>query len=220
MSQVTSRSRRSFLNIGAGAAAAIGLSDLVARQARAATRARAVVCIYLLGGNDSNNMIVPLDSPAYDAYARARGALAIPRNDLLPLQSAGSASYGFHPNLPALRDLYNQNTLAVLANVGRTAAAGAVPPEYLLHSNMQVRFVSSGYLAIPWATTGKVRTLVHGSTMALDSRSQTAKGGTSVLRAGTLWGALPCRFREDGLECDWLPPSPRYAMVDFRIRRC
>ena len=124
MNSAKHTSRRSFLNIGARAAAAISLSEVLSPiSLSAASPNRAVVCIYLLGGNDSNNMIVPLDSPAYDAYARGRGSLALAKDSLLAVQSGPSDAYGFHPNLPGLRDLYNQNALAVVANVGfRTLA--------------------------------------------------------------------------------------------------
>jgi len=140
----------------------------------AASPNRAVVCIYLLGGNDSNNMIVPLDSPAYDAYAHGRGALALAKDALLDVQSDASTRYGFHPNLPGLRDLYNQNALAVVANVGRVApgrsAAGDLTDNI---AEMQVRYVPGGYLAIPWAvpaTAGsepqQVLALPHGVTLS------------------------------------------------------
>jgi uncharacterized protein (DUF1501 family) len=140
---------------------------------RAASPNRTVVCIYLVGGNDSNNMIVPLDSPAYDTYARGRGVLALPKDSLLSVQ-ADTASYGFHPNLPGLRDLYNQNALAVVANVGRSApgreTAGSATDNV---SEMQVRFVPGGYAATPWAAPAPadggqqpVLTLAHGVTLA------------------------------------------------------
>jgi uncharacterized protein (DUF1501 family) len=137
-----------------------------------ATANRAVVCIYLVGGNDSNNMIVPLDSPAYEAYARGRGALALAKDTLLPVQSGPAERYGFHPNLPGLRDLYNQNALAVVANVGRAGRNPAV--EVSDHAaEMQVRFVPGGYLAIPWALPASARAdaqpvlaLEHGVSMA------------------------------------------------------
>ena len=133
-----------------------------------------MVCIYLLGGNDSNNMVVPLDSQAYDAYARGRGPLALAKDSLLDVQSDASDRYGFHPNLPGLRDLYNQNALAVVANVGRVApgrgAAGELTDNI---AEMQVRYVPDGYLAIPWAvpaTAGsaaqQVLALPHGVTLS------------------------------------------------------
>jgi uncharacterized protein (DUF1501 family) len=132
------------------------------------------VCIYLLGGNDSNNMIVPLDSPAYDAYARGRGSLALSRESLLAVQSGPSERYGFHPNLPELRDLYNQNALAVVANVGRVALGRSVALDLTDHlAEMQVRYLPGGYMAIPWAVPPSVDpdsqpalALAHGVSLA------------------------------------------------------
>ena len=153
----------------------IGLSELMSPASlRAASPNRTVVCIYLVGGNDSNNMIVPLDSPVYDTYARGRGALALAKDSLLGVESGSAGSYGFHPNLPGLRDLYNQNALAVVANTGRFApgreAAGSGTDNI---GEMQVRFVPGGYLAIPWAVARSgdsgqqgVLTLPHGVTLA------------------------------------------------------
>ena len=154
--------------------AAFGLSEGMTNVSKAAQANRTVVCIYLMGGNDSNNMIVPLDSPAYDAYARGRGQLALAKDSLLPVQSGSSGNYGFHPKLPGLRDLYNQNALAVVANVGRVApgrqAAGSSTDN---SAEMQVRFLPWGYLAIPWAVpnaadsaAAQVVNLSHGVTVA------------------------------------------------------
>jgi uncharacterized protein (DUF1501 family) len=127
----------------------------------------------LLGGNDSNNMIVPLDSPTYETYARGRGPLALAKDSLLPVQS-GLARFGFHPNLPGLRDLYNQNSLAVVANVGRVAPGRqAMRGSTDNAAEMQVRYLPGGYMAIPWAVPTSadsgpqpVLTLPHGVTLA------------------------------------------------------
>src|SRR4051794_4466920 len=119
-------------------------------------------------------MIVPLDSPAYDTYARGRGSLALATDSLLDVQSGSSDRYGFHPNLPGLRDLYNQNAVAVVANVGRVApgrgAAGELTDNV---AEMQVRYLPEGYLAIPWAVpvtadseAQRVLALPHGVTLA------------------------------------------------------
>jgi uncharacterized protein (DUF1501 family) len=117
-----------------------------------------VVCVYLLGGNDSNNMLVPLDSPGYDAYARGRGPLALPKNSLLPVDG-GSGAYGFHPSLSGLRELYNQNALAVLANVGQARLA----PEHTGAS--QLRYLPGGFLSVGWADP-TATPIAHGVTMA------------------------------------------------------
>jgi uncharacterized protein (DUF1501 family) len=139
--------------MGAGAAAALGLSEVLTPLSRAAAPDRTVICIYLVGGNDSNNMIVPLDSPAYDAYRRGRGALALSRDALLPAQNGAMGNYGFHPNLPGVRDLYNQNALAVVANVGRIAPGHRIAGDASDHTReMQLRYLPDAYLSIPWTT--------------------------------------------------------------------
>jgi uncharacterized protein (DUF1501 family) len=84
---------------------------------QAATDYRALVCIFFNGGNDGNNTVVDLNQ--YSQYATARGVdLAIPQANLLPVSPAGGGSYGLHPNLTQLRDLFNLNKLAVMSNVG------------------------------------------------------------------------------------------------------
>jgi uncharacterized protein (DUF1501 family) len=84
---------------------------------QAATDYRALVCIFMNGGNDGNNTVVDLNQ--YNQYAAARGVdLAISQASLLPVSPAGGGSYGFHPNLTQLRDLFNLNKLAVISNVG------------------------------------------------------------------------------------------------------
>ncbi|HKR60145.1 MAG TPA: DUF1501 domain-containing protein [Pyrinomonadaceae bacterium] len=118
------KSRRDFLRISAcglgGMALASTLDSFSIVQAltpQAATDYRALVCIFLNGGNDGNNTVVDLNQ--YNQYATARGVdLAIPQANLLPVSPAGGGSYGFHPNLTQLRDLFNQQKLAVITNVG------------------------------------------------------------------------------------------------------
>jgi uncharacterized protein (DUF1501 family) len=85
---------------------------------------RALVCVYLYGGNDSFNMLVPRSGSQYTGYAASRAALAIPAANLLPLTPVAApsdgGSYGFHPSMPQLAALFNQTNspLAVAANVG------------------------------------------------------------------------------------------------------
>ena len=82
---------------------------------------RALVCVFLNGGSDTNNMIVPLDGGPYASYQAARPTLAIPQGNLLAMNnppSMGGQAFGWHPNLGDLRDLYNVNKLAVVTNVG------------------------------------------------------------------------------------------------------
>src|SRR5262252_361169 len=70
---------------------------------------KALVCIFLGGGNDGNNMVVPLDPAGYQAYAAVRGSsgLAIAQANLLPItpKSIGT-EFGFHPSLAAIHPLF------------------------------------------------------------------------------------------------------------------
>ena len=83
---------------------------------------RAVVVITLDGGNDGNNTIVPLDPVEYAQYASLRGGLALGAASLLPLAvGTGSQSYGFHPALVNISQLYKSKRALVVANVGPLA---------------------------------------------------------------------------------------------------
>jgi uncharacterized protein (DUF1501 family) len=82
---------------------------------------KALVCIFLGGGNDSNNLIVPTLTSEYNNYAAIRTPiLALPQSSLLgitPLNSDGH-SYGLHPCLPELQTLFGEGKLAILFNTG------------------------------------------------------------------------------------------------------
>ncbi len=80
---------------------------------------RALVCVYLYGGNDSFNMIVPRDNSRYQNYANSRGAsLALDQGSLLPFDDLVQGEFGFHPACSALQSLYNSQNLAVINNTG------------------------------------------------------------------------------------------------------
>lgn len=116
--------RRAFLNHAGGLSAAgvLGLLGTAAglglnRSADAADY-RALVCVFLNGGNDGNDTLVPTDA-AYNDYARARPGLALPKDSLIPLSGVSIGhSFGIHPGLAALAPLYAQGRLAWIANVG------------------------------------------------------------------------------------------------------
>ncbi len=106
---------------------------------------RALVCVFLAGGNDANNMIVPLDTTGYAAYANVRSAstLAIASDQLLPITPSSIGSpFGLHPSLGALHTLWDDQKLSVVANVGplaqpitRADYLGGSPRPYQLFSH-------------------------------------------------------------------------------------
>ena len=163
-SDSNTRTRRSLLQVALRGTAVAGVAGLFPALSRAANPGvgRASVCIYLFGGNDSNNMIVPLDPNTYSAYAAGRGELALPQDVLLPVSSSRqNGGFGFHPNLAELRDLYSSGTLAVLANTGllitplnkASVAAKAGLPDGLFHheSAAYARYLPSASPVPPWA---------------------------------------------------------------------
>jgi uncharacterized protein (DUF1501 family) len=82
---------------------------------------KALVCIFLQGGNDSNNLILPTIQEEYDNYATIRTpVLAIPQSSILPVTSLASDGhgYGLHPCCPELQTLFGEGKLATLFNTG------------------------------------------------------------------------------------------------------
>ena len=81
---------------------------------------KALVCLFLYGGNDGDNCIIPRSQAEYNNYYSSRPTIAIPQNQLLPImpKTSDGRAYGFNPNLSELQGLFNAGKLAVLANVG------------------------------------------------------------------------------------------------------
>ena len=120
------RSRRDFLKTTIRSVAAItaggAMSKFGAMNALAQSGGsgyQALVCIFLAGGNDGHNTVVPISTAQqnYSLYAQARGGLAIPQSSLLAIHN-GSDTYGLHPSLPEIQALYLEGKAAILANVG------------------------------------------------------------------------------------------------------
>jgi uncharacterized protein (DUF1501 family) len=154
-------SRRRFIQRSAALAAlALGaqrnLIDLVPpAQAQATGDYKALVCVFLFGGNDGNNTIVPYDTAGYAQYAAVRSSasgIQLAQGSLLPIHPSSAATpYGLHPSLPELATLFAQRKLAVLANVGTLTQptdksqyiAGQVPLSLYSHSDQQAQWQSS-----------------------------------------------------------------------------
>ena len=177
--------RRRFLQSASALAAAQLLPRCIPVAGAADTAGyKALVCVFLFGGNDSHNTIVPITTSEYNTYADARGGpadrngLALPKASLLPL--AGN-SFGFHPALTNLAALYNTDgKVAVVANTGvllapttlaqYNARSVPLPPQLFSHSDMQS----------------------HWQTMRADRPADTGWGGrmADVFR-GAATGMLP-----------------------------
>ena len=117
--------RRDFLRSSACAVGSAALASSIdtfsmvhALTPEAASDYKALVCVFLNGGNDGNNMFVSLDQYAGYSNARLAAGLAIAHDDLLQVSPVSGGSYGFHPNMSGMKDLFNQGKLAVLCNNG------------------------------------------------------------------------------------------------------
>ena len=109
-------SRRDFTRLIAGAGAAAAFGQLARTSAIAASSSgfRAMVGVFLAGGNDGWNMVVPTDS-RYAGYAASRGTVALAQDKLTTL--AGS-SFALHPAMTALAPVWNEGALNVVFNAG------------------------------------------------------------------------------------------------------
>jgi len=105
---------------------------------------RALVCVFLAGGNDGNNTVVPLGSTDYQAYATARSGsgLVIPSGDLLRIAAPSAGEFGLHPSLAGIRNLWADGQAAVVCNVGplvqpmtRASYLSGAPRPYQLFSH-------------------------------------------------------------------------------------
>jgi len=116
---------------------------------------RALVCIFLNGGNDSSNLIVPYDPSGYAAYSAARSALALPQAGLLPLapKTSDGRLFALHPSTVELKNLFVGGKLALMANVGTLAEPTTqaqyraqsvrLPSQLFSHNDQQAQWQSS-----------------------------------------------------------------------------
>ena len=183
MPHSTRHDRRRFLQ-GLGALVATGTAGALFPQlelmgrALAATPApgeyRALVCIFLYGGNDSYNMLIPHAQAEYDVYLRSRGGvydatanpfgLGIARGSLATIADDIGDNWGLHPAFAAAKPLFDAGELAFVANIGslvqpvrksEVGYPGGKPlPPYLYSHNDQQRQWMRGHATGTHAANG------------------------------------------------------------------
>lgn len=109
-------SRRELLKVtaGAGAMAAIGQLGRTVAMAAPSGSYRAMVGVFLFGGNDSWNMVIPTDA-RHAQYLAARGTVGIKASQLTALTGA---AYALHPAMAALRPIWDEGSLGLVLNAG------------------------------------------------------------------------------------------------------
>jgi len=92
--------------------------DISAAEQPASGEYRALVCLFLSGGNDSFNMLVPREHAAYQEYRSSRANLALPPEQLIEIQPLNTGRFGVHHRMPELAALFEAGNAAFVANVG------------------------------------------------------------------------------------------------------
>lgn len=147
--------RRAFMgqsarSLGLASLASTGLLSLSAPASAAVSDYKALVCVFLPGGNDGDNTIVAREANRVKAYNAIRGGsgLALSGANLMPTRASGDQAFAFNAQLSALDGLYGQGKVAVLLNMGNLAkpltkaeyqAGAAVPGELFSHPDQQVQ---------------------------------------------------------------------------------
>ncbi len=114
-------SRRNFLKLSASAGMLAALGQFNEAEAQVADY-KALVCIFLFGGNDGHNTVIPMSQSEYAAYTSKRGGLALTGNKLLPITTTTGGQYALNYGLAEMQPLFQQGKLAVMANTGILAA--------------------------------------------------------------------------------------------------
>lgn len=157
-------SRRAFLRasatlsaLGAGAPLALNLAAINAVSAQTADDYRALVCVFLYGGNDQTNTVIPLDTSEFAGYTSARSSIARSAAEITalgPVAAQDGRSFGLPNELAPLASLYTAGKLAIVANVGPLVVptsrqqyqSGSVPlpPKLFSHNDQQSVWQSTG----------------------------------------------------------------------------
>lgn len=161
---------------------------------------KALVCVFMDGGNDSANMVVPMGVAEHAAYAQVRGDLAINSGDLLPISPAnnGGRSWGLHPNLTGIQSLFNQGQAALVSNIGSLAypinqiefnnGSVPIPPNLFSHSDQQIQWqtsIADEPSISGWG--GRIADLLHASINGANDLSMNiSMAGNNTLQVGEL----------------------------------
>jgi uncharacterized protein (DUF1501 family) len=174
----------------------VGKFGMINAYAQSASDYKALVCIFLFGGNDGNNLLMPFDTTGFQTYTTLRGGLALAQSAVLPITTAtSSVPYALHPQLTDWQKLFNSKQLAILANVGTLVApitrdqyvkrTGSVPLNLFSHYDQQRQWQTSMPQDIAtngWA--GRIADKVAGMNAPSTFPTVTSVAGNSILATG------------------------------------
>jgi uncharacterized protein (DUF1501 family) len=203
-------SRRNFIkSLGKGALGSVLGGSLLPLFANAQnnTDYKALVCIYLQGGNDAFNCVVPMGESAYKSYQNVRQELAVPREQLLTLNTQNQNAYGFHPLLKKTQSLFNQGKIAVVSNIGNMLEPinkqsyldkTASPPAHLFSHHDQTLYadtLNNGELSTGWA--GRIAEVMAGLNINQQLAMNISISGDNYWQRGNI--QLPYTVKNSGV---------------------
>src|SRR3954454_14039706 len=101
-------SRRDFIKLSAAGGMLAALGRYQPAAAMTVTDYKALVCIFMFGGNDGHNTVIPFSPSEFAAYQAKRPGLALPANHVLPITTTTGGQYGFNYGMPELQQLFQQ----------------------------------------------------------------------------------------------------------------
>jgi uncharacterized protein (DUF1501 family) len=158
---------------------------------------KALVCLFLGGGIDSFNMLVPRGDAEYLEYSAARADLALPKKGLLPITPAtpDGREYGLHPGIPELQALFSQGRLALIANVGTLVEpttlqqyqnrSVSLPLGLFSHSDQAMHWQTSlpdQRTAVGWA--GRMADILEGGNCNPNISMNISLSGSNIFQTG------------------------------------
>ena len=194
--------RRRFLELAAyGGAACCGGFALGAPRALAVGAPfgdfKALVSVFLFGGNDAFNMVVPRSAAEYNIYAASRQNLALDASTLLPINpdNPDGAAYGLHPRMTALQTLFEAGDASIVANIGPLVQpitrdeyfAGTVPlpPQLFSHNDQQDQWQSlKGRTSLASGWAGRIADALAPATVGQRLALNISTAGTVLFQAG------------------------------------
>jgi uncharacterized protein (DUF1501 family) len=158
-------SRRGFIRVGAASIGSLALRPfgMLPALAQSGSNYQALVCVFLFGGNDSNNTVIPMSS--YSQYQSIRNSLALTTSELTAPVTAGNGEpIAFHGKLPEIASLFASKELCVVANTGPLVqpltraqyqnSQAQIPLNLFSHADQQIAWqtsIAQGHSPTGWA---------------------------------------------------------------------
>lgn len=198
---MNSLNRRRFLKLGAATAAFSACPGAAFSQSIGTsapfTDYKALVCVFLFGGNDSFNMVVPRSPDEYTIYAASRQNLAIDQNALLAINPTtfDGAQYGFHPSMGALQSLFETDRrVAIVSNVGPLIEPTTkdqilnksvlLPPQLYSHNDQQSQWQSlKGITQSKTGWAGRIADLIRTNVVDQQMATNSSLFGNALFQS-------------------------------------